>query len=99
MAQSIKEKCHKPITEMPLDELGYILLEKFSESGGFFNVRGILKPESNNDNSTYLALLEALQWLSNHGLVMNEFEQDSHQFYRITRKGQKALEDGNPFNL
>ena len=87
--QNISNLCHKPITEMPLDELGYILLERFSEQGPLFNVHNTLtrlrdKSDEESFQTSYNIMLEAFQWLCNESLVMKYLARRDE--YCITRK-------------
>lgn len=94
--QYIQDLCHKPITEMGLDELGYILLEIFSEDKPPINVYSIIMGlrDRNDYEGSFNIMSEAVQWLCNQGLIMNSL--GNRDNYHITRKGDKHLKSRDP---
>ena len=82
---NISDLCHKPITEMPLDELGYILLKRFSEQGPLISVYTCLihlrdgRDEESRETS-YNIMLEAFQWLCNEVKCIRLFRPQFRKF-------------------
>lgn len=94
--KSIQDLCHQPITEMDLDELGYILLQIFSEKEQPINLYStVMRLRDENDlDRSFNIMSEAVQWLCNQGLIMNSL--GNRDNYHITRKGYKHLKARNP---
>ena len=97
--ESIQDLCHKPINEMSLEGLGYILLERFSEEKPPVNVYSLLMRLRGNTNSEiqntrFNIMSEAVQWLRNNGLLMKSLGNQVE--YLITRKGYEYLKPRNP---
>ena len=94
--ESIQDLCHKPINEMSLEGLGYILLEIFSEEKPPFHVYSIIMGlrDKNDEDGSFNIMSEAVQWLCNGGLIMDSLGNRGN--YQITRKGYEYLKPRNP---
>lgn len=95
----IEEKFDKPISEIPTKKLAYFLLELFSENKSRFTVYSLFLRMSNSDDHIFEVLSEALQWLRNKGLIMEDMRFTGSSYcdlqYFITRKGKRYLNDSS----
>ena len=83
------------IEELPIDELGLLVLEDLKDAKSVRNYYGLLcRDERLQQFKTRRAVQEALAWLRNRGLIASDLEQPDAFSVFVTRAGYEALESG-----
>ena len=86
------------ILEAKLEDLAYIILKGFKEKESREIYAGMYLPKGARKSSQSIeieyAVLEAVQWLCNHGLIAPKIKRhQTTNIHFITRKGRKKLKE------
>jgi hypothetical protein len=84
------------IVELPVDQLGLLILRDFVATDGWNSRSYILEAQQYRgyDRPALRALSEAFAWLSARGLLAPDPDQSSANAVFVTRMGQRVLEEG-----
>lgn len=90
---------HKTLLELEPEDLAGIVLEYFNSRstkervivayGNFISREALRDYPREHENNIRYALVEALGWLENEGLIAQDPTQNSKDWYFITRRGRK----------
>jgi uncharacterized protein (TIGR02391 family) len=83
------------VPELPIDQLGLMMLGKFAEGGGWSSRNLMLElNEAGYRDEAGNAMAEAFAWLGNRGLVAPDPTKNEWTAVTTTRLGQQVLADG-----
>jgi uncharacterized protein (TIGR02391 family) len=84
------------VAELPVDELGLLVLRDFIASGGWNSRNYVLEAQQYRgyERPALRALSEAFAWLSARGLLAPDPDQSAPDAVFVTRIGQRVLEEG-----
>jgi len=82
--------------ELPVDQLGLIVLDDFARSQGWNERNYVLEAQQHRSyrGEAVRALAEAFAWLKARGLTAPDPDQQSADAIFVTRIGRRVLEDG-----
>jgi uncharacterized protein (TIGR02391 family) len=84
------------VTELPVDQLGLLVLADFDESGGWNSRNYLIEAQQHRSyrGDALRAIAEAFAWLNARGLTATDPDQSSSDAIFVTRMGARVLEDG-----
>src|SRR4051794_25764706 len=84
------------VAELPVDQLGLLVLADFHRSGGWNSRNYVLEAQQYRayGGDALRAPAEAFAWLSARGLTATDPDQSSPDSIFVTRMGVRVLEDG-----
>jgi len=83
------------VTDLPVDQLGLMVLADFAENSGWNSRNYILEAQQYGGLAGAVRpLAEAFAWLSARGLIAKDPDQTSGDAIFVTRIGRRVLDDG-----